>query len=80
MSLPDLVVTADGPLSVQCQKCSTFISGTAYPLTELHLRTLTQLQKIHQEKCGKQTPRCGSCDRTGALRLGLCADCRTGVR
>lgn len=28
----------------------------------------------------RQTGRCGSCDGAGPLRLGLCADCRTGVR
>jgi len=50
---PDLIVSADGPLSVQCGTCGTFISGTTYPVTEIHLRVLEQLQRSHAQHCGK---------------------------
>jgi hypothetical protein len=50
---PDLIVSADGPLSVQCGTCKAFIGGTTYPVTEIHLRVLEQLRRSHAQYCGK---------------------------
>jgi hypothetical protein len=49
----DLIVSADGPLSVQCSECKEFLGGTTYPVTELHTRTLETLRRIHAGRCKK---------------------------
>lgn len=51
--MADLIVSADGPLSVQCDTCKEFIGGTTFPVTKLHTRSLETLRKIHAPRCGK---------------------------
>ncbi len=52
MSAPsELVVSADGPLSVNCRACGDHVAGTQYPTTEFHIRTLETLREIHSKRC-----------------------------
>jgi hypothetical protein len=51
--LADLVVEADGPLSVRCGTCDAVVAGTQFPTVTFHLRTLVQLRRIHEVTCGK---------------------------
>lgn len=48
---PALVVSADGPLSVNCETCGEHLAGTAYPVISVHLQTLMTLLTIHARTC-----------------------------